>query len=449
MPKRLILLLDGTWNDSESGDNDTNIVRLDDLIVSHLRKMGAKPSTPAPDAVSGGNAKVQAMRSEGRDNFVFYLRGVGTGIKDRFSGGVFGKGLTDNIRRAYKFLSFYYEPGDQIFVFGFSRGAYTARSVVGYIASAGLLKREACTREREEAAWTFYETPPNDRMPADWEALREYVHDRNTFRIACVGVFDTVGALGVPLTFRFFTKKNRQQFAFHNVTLSSITDHNLHAVAIDEQRPPFEATLWRRPRYKDINTKTEQVWFTGVHSDVGGGYVSARDRLQKGFCSLDEISLDWMIKRLKCHYSDFPIDGLSTLNDEVWATAHQHNSRGIPYKLLFDKAFRALANRPVPTLKSRQRIASYDRRDTPIGEYVHISAISRLGCKVNKSGPFYKIYRPKNLVTILDAIDASYGVDPDQATIRIVGWDGHELPKEAALKAVSDARGRLGIRQPA
>ena len=114
------------------------------------------------------------------------------------TGGAFGEGLSRNIRRAYKFLSFHYNEGDQVFIFGFSRGAYTARSLVGYIHSAGLLQRDNCTEILENTAWGFYRTPPNDRLPGVWSSLTPYVHRRDAVRIACLGVFDTVGALGIP-----------------------------------------------------------------------------------------------------------------------------------------------------------------------------------------------------------------------------------------------------------
>jgi uncharacterized protein (DUF2235 family) len=149
--KRIIILLDGTWNDAEFGDTDTNIVRLRDGIARYL-------GTQKPATTSSG-AAVSSIASENMDNLVLYERGVGTGAYlNRFVGGALGEGLINNIRGAYKFLSFYYDPGDQVFIFGFSRGAYTARSLLGYLHAAGLLRREACTRENEHRAWAFYRT---------------------------------------------------------------------------------------------------------------------------------------------------------------------------------------------------------------------------------------------------------------------------------------------------
>src|SRR5689334_450576 len=139
-PKRIILLLDGTWNDADVGPIDTNVVRIRELLVKSLGVEGSSDPTPEQ---TGQVLSRDRMETQ---NFVYYERGVGTGpIRDRLKGGAFGNGLARNIRRAYKFLSFHYQPGDQIFIFGFSRGSYTARSLIGYIAAAGLLKREWCT----------------------------------------------------------------------------------------------------------------------------------------------------------------------------------------------------------------------------------------------------------------------------------------------------------------
>ena len=267
MPKRIILLLDGTWNDIDVGPADTNIVRMRGLISQHLVKASGHSRTHHDDS----NKKVRGYVASGKEHIVYYERGVGTGAFDRFRGGAFGEGLTQNIRHAYKFLSFWYEPGDEIFIYGFSRGAYTARSLVGYLGSAGLLRRDNCNEELEGLAWRYYRTPPNDRMPADWRRLTDNAHDRDELRVKLLGVFDTVGSLGIPAAIAW--RLNRNENGFHDVELSSITDVNLHAVAIDEHRWPFQATLWRQPPFKKSDAKVEQVWFSGAHSDVGGGYI--------------------------------------------------------------------------------------------------------------------------------------------------------------------------------
>ena len=105
------------------------------LISQHLIKV----SSHGHSGDGGGGKKVHGYTTAGKEHIIYYERGVGTGAFDQFRGGAFGEGLTQNIRHAYKFLSFWYEPGDEIFIYGFSRGAYTARSLVGYLGAAGLL----------------------------------------------------------------------------------------------------------------------------------------------------------------------------------------------------------------------------------------------------------------------------------------------------------------------
>ncbi|MBM3523703.1 MAG: DUF2235 domain-containing protein, partial [Alphaproteobacteria bacterium] len=259
--KRLVLLFDGTWND-EDGATHTNIVRLREILADSLGA-GERLETKAISGTVVG----------GVEHLVFYDSGVGTGlIHDRFLGGALGVGITTNIRQGYRFLSRWYQPGDEVFVFGFSRGAYTARSLVGYVAAAGLLQSQHCTSEREHEAWSYYRTPPKDRPPGALAALAKFTHASSETRIKCLGVFDTVGALGVPLGIA--KRLNAGKHQFHDVVLGSITDVNLHAIAIDEHRRPFEAAPWTKPkfqRYRDTG-RVEQVWFPGAHADIGGGY---------------------------------------------------------------------------------------------------------------------------------------------------------------------------------
>ena len=140
--KRIIVYLDGTWNTAERGGPTTNVVAIRDGLVSGL------------------NAGIIQQR-------VYYDEGIGTADPiDRFRGGALGFGLSDNVRQAYKYVAKHYLPGDEIYLIGFSRGAYTARSVAGYIATCGLLTKANCTSEREAEAWTYYHTMPKDR-PAE------------------------------------------------------------------------------------------------------------------------------------------------------------------------------------------------------------------------------------------------------------------------------------------
>jgi hypothetical protein len=380
---------------------------------------------------SSSDQKVVAGRTfQDLEHLIFYERGVGTGpLLDRIKGGSFGDGLAGNIRRAYKFLSFYYEKGDQVFIFGFSRGAYTARSLVGYVAAAGLLKRENCTPDLETKAWEYYRTAPNDRMPGVWSELTPFVTDRNEIRIDCLGVFDTVGALGVPLP--QFYRINRERYEFHNVELSSITNVNLHAIAIDEHREPFEAAIWRKPKFKSYATVTEQVWFAGAHADIGGGYINEEDRLGTHPNALDDLTLDWMFKRLVHYFPDFPFDA------SCWKTiapdfvgALQHEARKGIYRLM-RRALRSIANQRVPIKPWRyEHEVSRNRHDETIGEMIHASVIERLGQPI-RGKLWRRKYKPQNLLSLLDVVKNTYGMsekgDKAENSIRIVGWDGKPL----------------------
>jgi hypothetical protein len=419
--KRIILLLDGTWNDLDFGKFDTNIVRLSDIIAKSLDPGQAKEPGSKEEAVP--LVKARAFQGDNVEHLVFYERGVGTNALDQLRGGIFGAGLAANIRRAYKILSFHYQPGDEVFIFGFSRGAYTARSLVGFIGAVGLLKCDHCTEEFEERSWRFYRMPPNDRLPGIWTSLTPHVHDRKKFSIACLGLFDTVGALGIPLG--YFRLLNRDRYEFHDVNLSSITRVNLHALAIDEHREPFRATIWRKPRFKAYTSFTEQVWFPGAHADIGGGYISydARDKSS----ALDDITLDWMLKRVLHYFPTFPI------KPEVWraptpeaALAEQHEPRKRIYRTK-RFALRAISNDPVP-VRFRQLCVSFDRHLVATGEMLHIAALERRGKQVRVNGK-ERTYAPTNLQSIISRIRDTYSENkpPRMIEIPIVNWSGEIL----------------------
>lgn len=245
MSKRIIICCDGTWNTADQKQkgqyNPTNVTKIARAI---------KP---------GGKKKAQ---------LVFYDQGVGTGnIVDRLLGGAFGIGLSKNIIDGYRFIIHNFEPGDDIFLFGFSRGAYTVRSLGGLIRNCGILKKEHS--DQIEAAFKLYR---RDDAKPDSDIAKEFIRIYAIeTRIKFIGVWDTVGSLGIPIGWlRWLTKRKHQ---FHDVQLSSKIDNAYHALAIDERRAPFKPTFWETKA--DAKQQVEQKWFPGVHSNVGGGYVNA------------------------------------------------------------------------------------------------------------------------------------------------------------------------------
>lgn len=259
--KRLIVCCDGTWNrvDQETDGTlcPTNVVKIAFRIA---KRDGAIPQ------------------------IIYYDQGVGTGNRlDRFTGGAFGHGLEDNIHQAYRFLVANYEPGDELFLFGFSRGAFTARSLGGMLRKCGILTRQAVGRYRE--AVTLYQSGLHPDQ-ADARRFRDAhsVCGDDKLIIRFLGVWDTVGSLGIPL--RGLRLLTRRKYQFHDTELSGAVRHGCHALAIDEHRRPFDPALWAA-KPKEHQT-VEQVWFCGAHSDVGGGYPTF---------DLSDITLEWMIDR--------------------------------------------------------------------------------------------------------------------------------------------------------
>ncbi len=252
--KRIVICSDGTWSTPEQ-ESPTNVALVARAVL---------PTAP-----------------DGATQATFYDAGVGTGNwLDRLVGGVTGKGLERNIGDCYRFLVHNYEDGDEIYLFGYSRGAYTVRSLAGLVRNAGVLRKSKAGCYRE--AYRLYRRA--DAAPDSREAVAFRAANSRDADIAFVGVWDTVGALGIPLG--GLSRITAARHAFHDVELSRRVRHGCHALAIDEQRRSFQATLWSaKPR---AGQTVEQVWFPGAHGDVGGGYP---DR------ALADAPLLWMVER--------------------------------------------------------------------------------------------------------------------------------------------------------
>ena len=204
-----------------------------------------------------------------------------------------GRGLNRQIRRAYGWLASHYRPGDRIWLFGYSRGAYGVRSLAGVIDRVGLVRREEATERAVRLAFRHYARDPT--RGAARAFARRFCHPEAP--VEMVGVWDTVKALGLRLPLLWMLTEGRN--AFHNHQLGPTIRHGFHALALHETRAAFAPVLWQCP--PEWQGNVEQVWFRGAHGDVGGqlgGFDAARP--------LSNIPLVWMLERAETCGLDLP-----------------------------------------------------------------------------------------------------------------------------------------------
>jgi uncharacterized protein (DUF2235 family) len=339
--KRLIFCFDGTWNRLDS-PHSTNV-----LIAAE---------------------SVLPLANDGTAQLIFYDEGVGTDKRESLRGGMFGRGLVKNLADAYRFLVFNYSPGDQIYVFGFSRGAYTARSFVGLVYAVGVIMRSRASiidkaielyKQRddtdyyEEELWTFRNenSPYVVRDDKEEERRSKLIHktDYPRLQVNYLGVWDTVGALGIPARYAWFSWINRKH-KFHNVKLSSFVKRARHAVAIDERRSDFAPTLWENLDEMNRsagfasdaeNAPYQEIWFSGVHSSIGGGGE------RRG---LSDLALQWVLRGAQQAGLVLDPDGLSRVFEfkpDYKSHVECADDPGLLYKLM--NKFGAADRNPGPT----------------------------------------------------------------------------------------------------
>ncbi|WP_404367199.1 DUF2235 domain-containing protein [Marinobacter sp.] len=258
MAKRLVVCADGTWNRPEEDlqkDVPTNVLRLARAI--------------AP------------LAADGQAQHVFYDWGIGS-YHSAIIGGVTGSGIHKNVMDAYRYIVQNYTTGTEIYLFGFSRGAYTIRSLCGLVNNCGILKRPDARLIQQ--AFDHYKKPGKAWAPEGEASIRfrrDHSHESREIRFA--GAWDTVGALGVPFSLMgLFDSKDE----FYDTKLGANVRIARHALAIDERREDFEPTLWLPRPGLDLR----QVWFAGSHSDVGGGYPADENALLAS-----DYPLKWMV----------------------------------------------------------------------------------------------------------------------------------------------------------
>jgi uncharacterized protein (DUF2235 family) len=277
--KRILICLDGTWNaDSDTASpHATNVARLHQSALHFL--------TP--------------------NQQTFYLPGVGTRVFEKIRGGVLGYGLFEQIKDAYLEIVNHYSPGDRVIIAGFSRGAFSARCLASFVATCGVLRNHSLDLGdlRDKVAidhlWELYaqRDPSSPQLqPQLQQFVTNYCHPALPCPVEAVAVWDTVGALGIPWEIfpqnaagELLAHINERKYRFLDPRLPRSIPRAYHALALDEQRKPFQPTLFavEGPRLNDGSI--QQVWFAGAHSNVGGGFEDTR---------LSDITLDWMIRQL-------------------------------------------------------------------------------------------------------------------------------------------------------
>ena len=374
--KRLVCCLDGTWNSDDDGAVPTNVVKIHRAIL--------------PEDADG---VLQVSH---------YVTGIASAKDTRaqFLKGAVGYEVGDRIQDGYRFLVDAYEPGDEIFLFGFSRGAFEARSLAGLISLLGIAKQGSGFSVAD--AWALYRQSPAKRSAADLERLRAGAH--YPARIKCVGVWDTVGNIGNP----FFSGGILGRWSrFHDTALHASIEVGLHALSIDEVRGPFRPSLWTRQRHTPPapGQHVEQVWFAGSHANVGGGFPETE---------LSDIALLWMAERANA------TAGLA-LDMDALLRAAKPNALGLQHASATGSIFKWSGRLPfirlvnqraqaIPRLR-RTLIGSWrsnklSRAEITINESVHPSVHARFGRTVNEAvGETLReiVYRPRNIAALIDA----------------------------------------------
>ncbi len=255
MPKNLVVFSDGTGQEGGVGQN-TNVYQLFGMIEDR---------TPRQIA--------------------FYDPGLGTGRR-KLLGLIGGQGISKNIQQCYEFIFDNFEAEDQIYLFGFSRGAATVRSLSAFIHMFGILPKSR--RELIKRAYKIYEIEDDKEREDEAHSFRERHNLKYWAKVKFLGVWDTVAALGLPIKALsgLIDKLPFWRHQFHNFALSESVEHAVQALAIDDERKVFHPVIWD-PQITAGQT-LEQVWFCGMHTDVGGGYRE---------CGLSDIALEWMVQK--------------------------------------------------------------------------------------------------------------------------------------------------------
>jgi len=286
----IVICADGTWNRPEEDvekDFPTNVLKL---------ARGIKPS-------------VQTIKQH-----VYYDWGLGS-YHNSLSAGATGRGIHKNILDGYRYIVQNYATNDKIYLFGFSRGAYTVRALCGLIYNCGILKRPDARLISK--AWKIYKSPLKKNHPRGEEAkLFKTEHCHRSKKVHFVGVWDTVGALGIPFSLMGLFESHDE---FYDTKMGSNVTYARHALAIDEQREDFEPTIWTPRPGVDL----KQVWFAGVHADIGGSYPPDKQTSIRA----SDTPLKWMIDEANAAGLEIEPHLIVSLTDGVKGKLHKSRKR--------------------------------------------------------------------------------------------------------------------------
>ncbi|KAL1311357.1 hypothetical protein AAFC00_001531 [Neodothiora populina] len=376
--KRLIVAEDGTWLNSDNG-------ALKDIST--------------PSNVTRISRAIRPQSSDGIQQIVYYHRGVGSsaGLVDRVYGGITGEGLSENVREGYDFVATNYELGDELFFFGFSRGAFTARAIAGLIGEIGVLTKKGMpffaeiykdVQHRHDPDYKpqYPDLPFRNKPSALDPRYREELARRGLtlldVPIKAIGVWDTVGSLGTPrigwLEKVGIQSSANKTMSFYDTRLSNCIGNAFQALALDEKRSSFSPALWEKP--PGNRTRLRQVWFPGVHSNIGGGYTDQE---------LANLTLAWMMSQVR-PFLDMDLDYLLEQQDETDRFYERTNQRIRPWSWgrIYDSmsGIYALGGSTTRTPGRYYAIdpSTGNETDSPLRdtcEYIHPSARTRLKFK--------------------------------------------------------------------
>lgn len=353
--KRLVCSLDGTWNDGDGPWPQTNVAKLHGAILPRDRR--------------------------GVRQLVRYIAGIATseGLRFSFLRGAVGLEIGARIKLAYQFLRDAYEPGDEIYLFGFSRGAYEARSLASFVTLFGIAR--AYGDFSFDEAWKLYRQSDHKRDVDTLARLSAACH--YPVPIRCIGVWDTVGNIGNPFS---GAARISRLLAFHDMRLHDTIDVALHALSIDETRGPFRPTLFTLQEGTTLaaHQHVEQKWFAGTHADVGGGWPES---------GLSDIALLWMAERVSA-LTDLAIDVGKLKRAAVPDTlgVQHYSAKGWVYTFSRLAPFIRLVGQDSAAISKRRRGWFRTWRTSKLGpefvslnEAIHESVFARFGQTVREA----------------------------------------------------------------